>query len=114
MPDGTVTSTFRKTPAYKYIRKTDQLPTDIDPMAEAEDIVCKVKLFNPTGSGTWWLASYDPESEIAFGVCEIFEREVGDVYLPELVEFRGGFGLPIERDIHYTPKTMREILDAGR
>ena len=105
-----VTSTFRRTPAYRYIRATDKLPRDIDPEARAEDIVLKVKLFNPTGAGTWWLASYDPETGIAFGVADIHEREAGDIWVPELLQYRGKFGLPLERDIHYTPKTMAEVL----
>ena len=104
-----VTSPFRKTPAYRYIRASDKLP--VEPVGE--DPVCRVKLFNPTGTGTWYLASYDPETQVAWGVCELFEKEYGTVYLPELVAYRGRFGLPIERDIHYTPKKASELLAKG-
>ncbi len=102
---ATVTSTFQKRPAYKYIRESDKLP-----VVAPEDAVAKVKLFNPTGAGTWWLASYDPETGIAFGVAEIFEREAGDIYIPELVEFRGQFGLPIERDLSFKSTKLSDLL----
>lgn len=97
-------------PAYKYIREADKLPVTLDPNLDADQIVCRVRLFNPTGSGTWWLASYDPESGIAFGIAELFERELGDIYMPELVAHRGLMGLPIERDIHFRPQTVAAIL----
>ena len=107
-----VASSFQKRPAYRYIRRTDKLPT-IEDIAETpiSEIVCRVRLFNPTGIGTWWLAAYDPETGIAFGVADLHEREVGSVYMPELVGFRGRFGLPIERDLYYTPVTIAEVLD---
>lgn len=103
---ATLTSPFRKTPAYRYIRESDKLPLE----APEENPVAKVKLFNPTGAGTWFLASYNPETGEAFGVAEIHEREYGYIYLPELVAFRGRFGLPIERDIHFTPRPLAELI----
>jgi len=59
-------------------------------------VVCK--LFNPTGAGTWYLTELDPETNIAFGLCSIHEPELGYVSIDELIEFRGRFGLGIERD----------------
>jgi hypothetical protein len=105
-----VVSTFRKTPAYRYIRKSDRLPVET-PDIPFEEVKALVKLFNPTGSATWWLTSYDAEYGMAYGVAELgWGPEFGAIYIPELVEFRGQFGLPIERDLHYTPKTVAELL----
>lgn len=101
-----VTSTFRKTPAYRYIRESDKIPVH----ATEADPVALVRLFNPTGAGTWWITAYDPETGICEGVAEIFEREAGDFSMSELVEFRGLMGLPIERDLHFKPKRVSEIL----
>jgi len=28
-----------------------------------------VKLFNPTGIGTWYLSELNPETNVAFGLC---------------------------------------------
>ena len=70
-----------------------------------------VKLFNPTGTGTWWLWSMD-DDDILFGVCEINCRELGYVALDELTSFKGLMGLPIERDMYYSSdETFDEILN---
>ena len=65
-----------------------------------------VKLFNPTGVGTWYLSELDPESNVAFGLCQIHEYELGYVSLDELSEFKGQFGLGIERDKSFKPKPL--------
>lgn len=74
------------------------------------DFLCPVKLFNPGGAGTWWIASYDPDDGVAWGVAEIHEREWGTIYIPELVKYRGAFGLPIERDLYYRPQTAAALM----
>lgn len=64
-----------------------------------------VKLFNPAGAATWLLAWVEPQDEdIAFGLCDLGMGfpELGSVRLSELAEFRGRFGLGIERDQHWT------------
>lgn len=60
-----------------------------------------VKLFNPTGQGTWYLSEYDPITDVAFGLCHIFEKELGYVDIKELKEYKGMLGLGIERDLHF-------------
>lgn len=104
-----VRSTYQNKPAYRYIRTTDKLPA----RARGVESIARVRLFNPTGIGTWWLASYDPDERTAWGVAELHERECGAIWLPELIDFRGRFGLPIERDLHYTPVTIAAILAGG-
>ena len=77
-----------------------------------KEFSAEVKLFNPTGVGTWYLSELDPETNVAFGLCEIHEKELGYVSLDELSEFKGQFGLGIERDIYFTPKTLEECKNA--
>ena len=98
-------------PAYRYIRATDKLPVET-PDIPFDQIVAKIKLFNPSGAATWWLTSYDPEDEVAYGVADLgWGPEFGAIYMPELVELRTPpFGLPIERDLYYEPKTVKELL----
>ena len=67
-----------------------------------------LKLFNPTGIGTWYLSELNPENNNAFGLCCLQEEEFGYVNLDELLGFKGQFGLGIERDRHFTPKTFDE------
>jgi len=57
-----------------------------------------VKLFNPTGIGTWYLSELDDKTNNAFGLCCLHEKELGYVNLDELLEFKGQLGLGIERD----------------
>ena len=97
------------TPAYAYLRATDHLPTTDEAWA-ATDFLCKVKLFDPTGSWAWFVAGYDPDTGLAVGVVHGFEREAGDFDMHELVAHRGTFGLPIERDLWWSPKRLSELL----
>jgi hypothetical protein len=77
-------------------------------------IIARVRLFNPTGIGTWWIAAYDPDTMMAWGVADINEPEVGSFSMQELVDFRGYLGLPIERDIDYRPVSIAAVLGKGR
>jgi hypothetical protein len=72
-----------------------------------------VKLFNPTGIGTWYLSELDPETNVAFGLCELHEKELGYVSLDELKEFKGKFGLGIERDKYFTPQSLQILQMEG-
>jgi len=87
-------STFQKRPAYRYIRGTDHLPATEEARSQ-EDPVAKVKIFNPCGSWTWYIAGYDPETHIAWGLVDGFEKEIGDFDMTELVAVRTKFGLPL-------------------
>ena len=74
-----------------------------------------VKLFNPSGAGTWLLTEIDPQDEdIAFGLCDlgIGSPEIGSVSLSELECVRGLFGLGIERDRYF--KADRTLLEYAR
>jgi hypothetical protein len=58
-----------------------------------------VKLFNPSGLGTWYLSELNPETNEAFGLCCLQDKEYGYVSIDEIKAQRcPPFGLPIERD----------------
>ena len=97
------------TAAYAYILRTDALPST-DAASDDPDPLCVVKLFYPTGSWSWFVAGFDPDTTRAFGVVHGFEREAGDFMLNELKALRLPFGLRIERDLHWSPKRMSELL----
>lgn len=81
----------------------------------AKDIKIVMKLFNPTGAGTWYL--YEREDEdIYWGFVNLNDLEMaecGTVSMQELLAFRGRFGLGIERDMHFAPLSMslQEVQD---
>ena len=70
-----------------------------------------VKLFNPTGIGTWYLTELNPYTNTAFGLADVHEKELGYIDLTELEEFKGKLGLGIERDRYSKiDKTLEELM----
>lgn len=107
--------THRK-PAYCYILGSSPIPA-IGAAAHVADPLAYVKLFDPTGSWSWYLTEANPETGEAFGLVKGFETELGYIDLNELADTPLRFGLRIERDLHFTPRPLSEIratLDAGR
>jgi len=70
-----------------------------------------VKLFNPVGIGTWYLTELNPYTNVAFGLADLHEKEIGYVDIAELENLKLPMGLKIERD-RYTKidKTLKELL----
>ena len=69
------------------------------------------KFFNPTGAGTWYVMEGEKQSNndwVFYGVAEIQAKEWGSFSLFELEDFRGVFGLGIERDRNFKG-TYQEI-----
>lgn len=77
-----------------------------------------VKWFNPTGAATWLISELDPDDEDrAFGLCDLGmgSPELGWVSVSEIESVRVGFGLKIERDMHWTAdKTLAEYAEEAR
>ena len=72
------------------------------------DAMAQVKFFTPDSNWTWYASEFDGE-DIFFGLVSGFELEFGYFSLKELEEVRGPLGLPIERDLHFEPKTLKEL-----
>ena len=73
--------------------------------------VVHAKWFTPDSGWTWLATEGSPEGDdfIFFGLVIGLEKELGYFSLSELEEARGPLGLPIERDLYWTPKTLEEI-----
>ena len=74
-----------------------------------------LKLFNPTGRGTWLITSI--EGDFMFGLCDLGMGfpELGYVSLMELQSLDLPFGLSIERDMHFEPEmSIEEYSDLAR
>ena len=65
---------------------------------------------SPAAYPTWYASEFDGEDTF-FGLVDGFEAEFGYFSFSELAEVRGLLGLPVERDIHFTPKPLREIYE---
>jgi len=74
-----------------------------------DDIQVLVKFFTPWSSWTWFVTEAewleDQKTWEFFGLVVGHEVELGYFWLSELEGVTGPFGLKIERDMHFDPKT---------
>jgi len=73
-----------------------------------------IKLFNPSGLGTWFVSSMSEDETIGYGVCKIQETEIGSIDMKGLAKIVcPPLGLPIERDIHFEANkhTVEECME---
>ena len=78
-----------------------------------EEKIVHAKLFTPDSSWTWFvLEGQEQEDNDILMFCWVIglERELGFVSLRELESVRGPLGLPIERDLHFKPRPLREVM----
>jgi hypothetical protein len=69
-----------------------------------------VKFFTPDSNWTWFASEFDGE-DIFFGLVSGFEVELGYFSLSELERVKGPMGLPIERDLHFQPKSLQKLIE---
>ena len=91
---------------------TEELRTKIPKLYAQEklgaDAVAYVKFFTPDSNWTFYGTEFDGEDTF-FGLVEGFEKELGYFSLSELESVKGPMGLPIERDLYWNPRTLKEI-----
>lgn len=68
-----------------------------------QDPTVRVKFFTPDSNWTWYVTEYDPEQGLCFGFVIGLDTELGYFSLEELESVHGPRGLPIERDLYFTP-----------
>jgi hypothetical protein len=104
-------STSRKRP-HRMQLLTNEIRRKLPPLdgqdGKGGKAVAYVKFFTPDSNWTWWATEFDGEDTF-FGLVEGQEKELGYFSLAELEGARGPMGLPIERDLHWTPRTLAEI-----
>lgn len=91
------------------IRK--KLPKLYEQEDKGGDAIVYLKMFTPDSSFTFFASEGSPEGDdfIFFGLVDGHEKELGYFSLKELQSVKGPLGLPIERDLYWQPKTLREI-----
>ena len=104
----------------KELRK--KLPPIGSTDAMGDKAIAQVKFFTPDSSWTWYAVEGGPVldeegNEVdyeLFGLVYGLEKEIGYFCLSELESVRGPLGLPIERDLYFTPKPLCECKDPCR
>lgn len=93
---------------------TEQIRKKLPRLYECEDqglnAMAQVKFFTPDSSWTWYATEFDGE-DVFFGLVVGHEAELGYFSLSELLSIRGPLGLPVERDLYYVPKTLKELMN---
>ena len=79
---------------------------------KGDEALVHVKLFDPTGSWTWFITEFDPTNNTAFGLVNGHEAEIGYIDLNELANARGRMGIGIEIDMHFKPQTLAACREA--
>ncbi len=86
---------------------------DLPPLKSQDGLgdqaIAHVKLFTPDSDWTWYITEYSPDEDLAFGLVNGFEWELGYFSLAELRSVHGPLGLSIERDRHWAPRTIARI-----
>jgi len=77
-----------------------------------EDPTIVVKFFTPDANWTWYVTEGSEKHGdfIFFGFIIGFVEEWGYFALSELATARGPLGLPIERDLYFTPAPMSKVI----
>ena len=76
---------------------------------EIKDPLCQLKLFTPDSNWTWYIIEIDEAPELCFGFVVGLEKELGYFTMSSLKGIKGALGLPIERDLGFTPTLLSEI-----
>ncbi len=86
------------------------------------DALAQVKFFTPDGGWTLYASAGSPVHEgeyfdngeekldfVFFGLVVGFDIELGYFSLSELEAVRGPMGLPVERDLSFKPRPLKEL-----
>ena len=88
----------------------EKLPKLYSQEEKGLDAVAVVKFFTPDSNWTWYATEFDGD-DLFFGLVDGFEKELGYFRLSELQSVKGALGLPIERDMYFKPKTIKELMN---
>ncbi len=106
---------------------TEEIKRKLPPLYSQEhnsDPIVVCKFFTPDAQWTWYAYEgspvdedgfYDTDKEkvdyLFFGLVIGLETEFGYFSLNQLQEIRGHLGLPVERDICFTPTQLSKVLE---
>ncbi len=83
---------------------------DLYSTEDEEDPICHIKLFTPDANWTWYITELSvSDGDTGFGYVVGLESELGYFSLSEIEAVRGHLGLPVERDLGFTPTRLSEV-----
>ena len=68
-----------------------------------------VKWFTPDSNWTWYVAEYNPENGMCWGLVDGFEKEFGFFTIDEIQKLKGPLKLPIERDMWFEKCNLNSL-----
>ena len=71
------------------------------------DAIAHVHYFHPMSNWHWYASEFDGVDRF-FGLVKGFENEMGYFSLKEFESCAISLGLPMERDLHWTPKPLKD------
>ena len=80
-----------------------------------EEKIVECKFFTPDSNWTWYVIEGQEQADgnvVFFGWVVGLEREFGYFTLRELESVRGPLGLPVERDLFFKARPLREVMAA--
>ena len=69
-----------------------------------------VKWFTPDSNWTWYVAEYDSENGMCWGLVDGFEKEFGFFTIDEIQKLKGPLKLPIERDMWFEKCNLNSLV----
>ncbi len=92
----------------KAIEKAAQKQYPLGANMDKQKIVAK--FFDPCGSWTWYLMNQDPnDPNYLWGIVKGFDIEMGSFSLSDLTQYKGKFGIGIERDKYFKPTLANNV-----
>ena len=89
------------------LKKLPPIGHSIETKEEPQAIV---KWFTPDSNWTWYVAEYNPENGLCWGLVDGFAKEFGYFSIREIENLRGPFKLPVERDWSFDPVNINSLL----
>jgi len=92
---------------------TKEIRANLPPLCATDNLgskaIVQVKFFTPDSNWTWYATEFDGKDTF-FSFVVGFEPELGYFLLSDLESSQGKLGLPIERDLHFKPTPLGDIM----
>ena len=89
------------------LKKLPPIGHSIETKEEPQAIV---KWFTPDSNWTWYVAEYNPETGMCWGLVDGFEKEFGYFTIDEIQKLKGPLKLPVERDWSFDPVNLNSLV----